>query len=311
MKNNYLLESVDGAVIDKKIEEIIIKCDFTHATKSIYDIEERDLSDALEDLDTYNFLSSKKIVIIKNVFSNLNESEIDHLFGYIENSNSDNLLILTVKKIDNRLNIIKKIKKNNDIIILTLKANPSQYIKDSLKGYEVNHKVVSLLIEKCRDDITKMENECNKLKLYKKDSLKITEDDVENLVEKKLEDSNETLFSFIKYLLIRDKKNSIRTYQELLEYHIDNSSIIGLMSSQLKTIYQVKLLIDKKWGTNQIIEALSLKSSYQVNKMNEYGCCYSYQELGSLIHSVANLDYDIKSGKLDSKLALDLFILRL
>lgn len=309
MKNNYLLESVDGVVLDNKIEEIITKTNFIHATKSIYDIEEKDLRDALEDLDTYNFLTSKKIVIIKNAFSNLNEKNMEHLFKYIENPSPDNLLILTVKKIDNRLNIIKKIKKNDNVTILTLKVNSFQYIKDCLKEYKIDHKAVSLLMEKCRDDITKIENECNKLKLYKKDSLQIIEEDVENLVEKKLEDSNEALFSFIKYLLMKDKKNSIRTYQELLEYHIDNSSIIGLMSSQLKTIYQVKLLTDKKWRTNQIIEALSLKSSYQVNKMSEYGCCYSYQELGGLIHSIAELDYDIKSGRLDSKLALDLFIL--
>lgn len=311
MKNNYLLESIDGIVLEQKIEEIITNNNFAHATRSIYDMEEKELSDALEDLDTYTFLSNKKVIIIKNIFSHLNEKMMEHLLKYITNPNPDNLLILIVKKLDNRLNIVKKIKKNNNITVLSLKINPLQYIKDNFKEYEISQNAISLLIEKCKNDITRLENECNKLKLYKKESLQITEEDINHLVEKKLEDSNEVLFSFIKYLLIKDKKNSIKTYQELLEYHIDNFSIIGLLSSQLKTIYQVKLLIDKKWKINQIIETLSLKSSYQVNKMSEYGYYYSYQELSELIHSVAELDYDIKSGRLDSKLALDLFILNL
>ena len=256
MKNNYLLEGKDGVALDQKIEELIIKTNFIDAAKSIYDIDEKDLGDALEDLDTFNFLTSKKIVIIKNVFSNFNEKNMEHLFKYIESPNPDNLLILIVKKLDNRLNIVKKIKKNNNVTFLTLKVDPIQYIKECFKEYEINHRAVSLLMEKCRDDITKLENECNKLKLYKKDLLQITEEDVKELVENKMGDSNEVLFSFIKYLLIGDKKNSIKSYQKLLEYHVDNSSIIGLISSQLKTIYQVKLLIDRNFNYNQSRYAL-------------------------------------------------------
>ena len=55
----------------------------------------------LEDLDTYNFLSEKKVIIIKNIESikeEQYEKDIEHLFKYIDNPNPDNLLIITSRK---------------------------------------------------------------------------------------------------------------------------------------------------------------------------------------------------------------------
>lgn len=311
MKNNYLLESMDGVVLTKKIEEIIIKTNFSHATRSIYDLEEKSLNAALEDLDTYNFLNDKKIVIIHNVFTSIQEKKMEYLLKYLDHFHSNNLLILTSKKIDSRLNIVKKIKKNPNIEVVKLQINPFEYIQNNLKDYKISNKDIYLLMDKCKDDITKIDSECNKLKIYKFDALEITREDIENLVVKKLGDSNDSLFSFIKYLLIKDKRNALRKYRELVEYQIDSSSIIGLIASQLKLIYQIKILMNQNFTNDQITKKLSLKSSYQVRKMSEYSYYYTNQELGQFIHLVADLDYQIKSGRIDSKIALDLFIIHL
>ena len=65
MKNNYLLEGSDYVSLKQKIDSIIEKNDFKDAMVSIYDLDEVILDNALEDLDTYGFLSSKKVIIIK------------------------------------------------------------------------------------------------------------------------------------------------------------------------------------------------------------------------------------------------------
>ena len=67
--NNYLLESIDTTLLDKKIEKIIKDNDFSSASISSYDLDEVLLENALEDLDTYSFLTSKKVIIIKNIDS--------------------------------------------------------------------------------------------------------------------------------------------------------------------------------------------------------------------------------------------------
>ena len=65
--NNFLIETEDTLLIQKKEEELIKKNKFQDAEISSFDIEETPLENALEALDTYGFLSNKKVIIIKNI----------------------------------------------------------------------------------------------------------------------------------------------------------------------------------------------------------------------------------------------------
>ncbi len=311
MPNNYLLEEIDATILTNQINNIINNKHFQDATISTYDLEEVNIDDALEDLDTYGFLSSKKVIIIKNVFSNYDNKKFEKLVKYIDNSLADNLLFLVCKKLDNRLSIVKQLKKNSNLKLITYDVSAVQYVNSLLKNYKVSNKAINLLIDKCKNDVTKLRNECNKLSLYKIDSLEITEEDIEELVVKKLGESSDALFAFIRNLLLKNKKNALKSYQELTEYEVDIFSIIGLIGSQLRLIYQIKLLIEKKYTFEEIANKLNLKSTYQVKKLSEYSYDYSYIELAKLIKEIAELDYKIKSGRVDQNIALDMFILNL
>ena len=69
--NNYLLEASDHLLIQKEIENIIKKEGYNDQYQTTYDLEETELVNAIEDLDTYSFLSDKKVIIIKNILSSL------------------------------------------------------------------------------------------------------------------------------------------------------------------------------------------------------------------------------------------------
>lgn len=311
MKNNYLLETEDSVLLEEKIEELINKTSFNNSYKSVYDLDENTLDNALEDLDTYSFLSDKKIIIIKNCFNDNDSKRLEHLLKYIYNSNSDNLLILTTKKIDNRLNIVKSLKKSSNIEIISIEIDPYKYVVDLFNGYTIDNSNIRLLVDLCKSDITRLNSECNKLMIYKTDDKVITEDDINNLVIKKLGDSNEILFSLIKYIISKDKKNALKTYNELCLYNVDMNSIIGLMASQIKLTYQIKLLADENLNNQDIADRLNLKSIYQVKKIKEYIYNYTYNEIYSFIHKLADIDYKVKSGKMDSTIAIDMLIINL
>ena len=103
MNNNYLLESTDFLSIQNEIADIIKKTSFQDSAISIYDLEETLLEKALEDLDTYSFLTEKKVIIIKNIESIDQEEyqkDIKHLLQYLDNPNPDNLLIITSKNVN-------------------------------------------------------------------------------------------------------------------------------------------------------------------------------------------------------------------
>lgn len=308
---NYLLESSDHLLLEKKIDSIIEKEKFQGEYRATYDLEEVALANALEDLDTYSFLSSKKVIIIKNILSSLTlENEKKHLIKYLENPSSDNLLIMTSDKMDAKT-FSKKLKSLKTLEYQKLETNPVSFAKNLLNGYKISNMDLSYLAELCNNDITKLNSECEKLMMYKIDTKEIAREDITNLVVKKLGDSNEILFSLAKAIMSKDKRQALKLYNDLKAYQIDANSIIGLMASQMKLVSQIKVLKEKNLNVIQIQQNLNLKSSYQVKKLSEYIYSYSYNDIKIFFNKLFDLDYSIKTGKVDSSNAIELLIINL
>ena len=310
--NNYLIETNDFIAQKKEIEKIIKSNNFKDATTSTYDISEVSLEGALEDLDTYSFLSSQKVVIITNI-DTINQEEqekhLKHLYKYLDNPNPDNLLIICAKKLNNTLKVTKELKKRLEY--KTVELNPETFIKNELKGYYLENGVVKLLLDYCKDDITKLQNECIKLKNYKIDDAKITKQDVEEMVIEKLGDQQELTFAFTRALAEKDKKDALKKYKELLNYQIEPLSIIGLLASQIRIIYQVKVLSERNLTAIEMARVLQEKSDYRIKKTKELIPYYTEKELLKLMETLADMDLKIKTGDTDPNSLIELFILNM
>ena len=309
--NNYLLENTDPIVIKNETKNLIKKNNFEGSQVSIYDIEEVPLEKALEDLDTYGFLSSKKVVIIKNIDIlkyDDNKKDLDHLFKYLENSSSDNLLIIEVKKLDNKTKLSKELKKKCNYIESSL--NTKSFIKGQLKGYDISQDTINLLDEYCLEDITKIYNECEKLKEYRIDEKKITSQDVRELVVRKQGDTKETTFQFSRALAEKNKKEALNLFNSLLEKNNDSIAIVGLLASQLRIIYQVKTLEERNMSDREIASTLGEKE-FRIKKTRELTRLYSRDELNKLIITLSDIDLKMKTTDIDPKHLIQMFIINL
>lgn len=309
--NNYLLENTDPIVIKNETKNLIKKNNFEGSQVSIYDIEEVPLEKALEDLDTYGFLSSKKVVIIKNIDIlkyDDNKKDLDHLFKYLENSSSDNLLIIEVKKLDNKTKLSKELKKKCNYIESSL--NTKSFIKGQLKGYDISQDTINLLDEYCLEDITKIYNECEKLKEYRIDEKKITSQDVRELVVRKQGDTKETTFQFSRALAEKNKKEALNLFNSLLEKNNDSIAIVGLLASQLRIIYQVKILEERNMSDREIASTLCEKE-FRIKKTRELTRLYSRDELNKLIITLSDIDLKMKTTDIDPKHLIQMFIINL
>ena len=310
--NSYLLESEDSLSLQTERENIIKDNHFEEAMVSIYDMEEVPLENALEDLDTYGFLSDKKVVIIENIeFLKYDDfkKDFDHLFSYIKNPNPDNLLIIESEKLNNTLKVTKELKKicKYQEIHIDLKS----YMKNAFKDYKIDTNTMNLLEEYCLGDYSKLANECNKLKSYKAEEKVITKEDVIELVPKKLGDSKDLTFAFSRSLGLRDREDALRKYLELLSYDIEPISIIGLLASQIRIIYQVKLLENKRMSDKEIADQLGEKSDYRIRKTRELTKYYSEEELLKLMQQLADMDYKMKTEDVDGNHLIEMFILNI
>lgn len=311
MKNNYLIECTDFLTIQIEINKIIKENKFEDASQNYYDIQEVPLENALEDLDTYGFLTSKKVVVITN-FDCLdlsNEKDLERLVKYVKNPNPDNILVIATKKFVIKENkYLKDLKKNLEII--SVSVDPISYIKNELKGYKVDKEVISLINEYCLEDITKIHNECNKLKIFKIEDKIISKEDVKELIIKKLGDATELTFSFTRALAEKDKKEALRLYQEILNYNVEPLSLIGLLASQFRIMYQVKVLDRKRMSNMEIAKILNTKE-FRIMKTKELTRYYTEKEILSLIIKLSEIDLKIKTTNSDPNLLLQLLIINI
>ena len=310
--NNYLLETNDFTALKTEIDKIIKKEKFTDALTSTYDAKELQLENALEDLDTYGFLSDKKVIIINNIDGINQEDEennLKHLYKYLENPNPDNLLIITASKLNNTLKVTKELKKKMNYS--SVEINPENFIKNELKDYTLETGVIKLLVEYCKNDITKIENECKKLKTFNYETKKISKSDIEELVIEKLGDEQELTFSFSRSLAEKSKKEALRKYKELLDYQIEPIAIVGLLASQIRIIYQVKTLSNQNLSPYDIAKMLGEKSDYRVKKTKELIRYYSEQELLDLMKTLSDMDIQMKTTDIDPNSLIELFILNI
>lgn len=307
--NNYLIEGSDYISVNNKISEIIEKNGFSDASISKYDLSEGLLDDALEDLNTYGLFSDKKIVIINN-FDKMDPlfNKPEELLKYVENSSSLNLLFVVSDKYDDRKKIIKDLKKKMEFIKIS--TDPVVFTKSCLEGYKVENGVINLLVNNTLGDVTRLYNECNKLKTYKINDKYISKDDVEELSFKRLGDSTETTFQFSRALAEKDKKSALKLYQELLNYKIEPLSIIGLLASQFRIMYQVKNLEEKNMRNDEIASSLKEKP-YRITKTRELTRYYSKREILDLMIKLEDIDLKIKTTSVDANTLVQLFILNI
>ena len=309
--NSYLIESNDYEAIEIKIKEIKTKEKFDDVDDSIYDLEETMLENAIEDLDTYGFLSNKKVIIIKHIELLKYDQEkkhIDHLLKYIDNPNKDNLLIIVAEKLNSTTKIAKELK--NKCKYETIEINTKAFIKRRLKDYKISQQAINLLDEYCLNDITKIENECEKLKNYSLDTKEITEKDIKELVIKKLGDSQELVFKFTRSIAEKNKEKALKEYQELLSYNIEPLSLIGLLESQLRIILKVKLLDDRNMTNKQIADMIQAKE-FRVKKTKELIGLYSIEEIKKIIIKLSDIDLKIKTTDTNPNTEIILFIINL
>ena len=307
--NNYLIKSSSKTLIDKKIDELIKKHGFIDADINIYDLDESSITSLIEDADTISFLTSNKVIIGKNLNqNNFTEKDINILNKYLNNPSSDVMLIFTATSIDTRKKSIKEI--ISKLTTINIETTPKDIIKDLFKDYNLEYKVINLLKEYYSDDLERLFSECQKLKLAFIDTKKISYKEAKELLVKPLNKRDNLAFDLVREIALKDKKKAINIYNELLNYNVESYSLIGLLESQYRLLYQVKVLNKKNISYNDIAKELDVHP-FRVKKTLELIRFYTLKEIRKLIKNLIDIDFKIKSGAYENNIIIDLLILNI
>ncbi len=302
-------------LVKNQMEELILENHFQEEERFTYDLEETSLFSILENSNTISFLSPKKVVLLKNAFfleadqkRKMEEGEVEAFLAYLDHPNEDVLFLLSLEKFDERKKkLVKAIQEKTKVVLL--KTSPKEEIERLLKGYELENGVLEILLEALKNEEVRIPMECEKLKIYRMETKKILKEDVQELVRFALPEQEETVFAFSRSLASRDKKEAYQAYRLLEQMGVDTLSLMGLLESQFRTLYQVKALMEKGYSKEKIASRLGYHP-YRVQKTQELARFFSKKSIRSYLLLLEQYDYEMKSGKIDSDLLIDLLIMR-
>ena len=307
--NNYLIKSNAISLIDKKIDELIKEKGFDSSSVTTYDLEDDSITSLIEDADTISFLTPNKVIIGKNLSNNnLDEKNLKTLSKYLDNPNSDVLLILVTTNIDARKKSIKEV--INKLSLVNISTDTKALVKDILKGYDVEYRVINLLEEYYSEDLERLISETKKLALAFINTKKITYKDALELLVKPLNKQDSLAFDLVREIALKDKKKAVNIYNELLSYNIESYALFGLLESQYRLLYQVKVLNKRNISYNDMASILEVHP-FRVKKTLELVRYYTLKEIRKLLKNLSDIDFKIKSGVYENNIVIDLLILNI
>lgn len=306
MHNVYLIESDNSLLINDKIQEIIQENKLENPSLITYDMEEVNISFAIQDLDTYSLFKEEKVVYCKNAtFLTSCKSDIEHdqdlLLKYLENPNPENILILSCPKADNKKKIVKFLKSNFSCI--ETRVDLKKYVKDRLQDYKMKTDVMTYFLESTGQDLFRIKNELDKLMELKRGEKEITSSDIDKIVIKKIDNN---IFDLIDAIMSKNKAKSLVIYQNMVNYGEDIFRIFIALSNQIRLIYQVKVL--RNLSNDDIASMLNLKNPKQVVALRYKIDKYNEKDLLKYLHQLSIMDEELKTGKSIDKVAFPVFI---
>lgn len=317
MNNNFLIYGEDEFLIKHNINKIINSRDKENTSVIYFDMCEVAIEEVIEELNTFDLFDNNKIVICeKSIFltseGKKDSYNTDILIEYLNKAKNDNVLIITNTTIDERKKIVKDIKKNCNVIkcdkLKDYEVEDFIVKRFNKFGYKIDRNSVKLIFDRVGNDLTIINNEVKKLVMYKLDSKIITEQDILELVPKKIDDN---IFDLMDAVVINDKKKIFELYEGLTNYYgEEQTKIIVMISNQFRLMLQCKILSDENKSESEIASFLKVHP-YRVKLAIQKAKNIKKETLEKYLLDLANLDINIKSGKTNKNIGLELFFLNM
>lgn len=304
--NVYLITGSNDSVINNTVSDILKQVNCDDNNKIIYNLKENTISDVIEEANTVSLFRSNKVILVYS--SSIDKLDDEELIMYLNNYNKDVYLIFIVEKSDARKKIVKLINEkgisiDSDNVDKSYNKNyVLSYLKDN--GYKMNSNVIECFLSRVSDNINDIRNELDKLFIYKLDDKNISLDDVKLIT---YDNTDNIIYEFTNALLEKDENKAISMYHSFIDSNMAIDYILASIYNSYRTLYQIKEL-NKNNSIRDISKTIG-KKEYYVEKMLYRSMNYNDNELLDIIHTLAMIDKNYKSGLCNPVMEVELFIL--
>jgi len=304
----YLLYGIEQYLIEKEIKKISTNNKIEEINIVNYEYSDN-LKNIIDDANTYSMFQNNKLIIVNDFVFTTDEEEIEMIGDYLKNQNPNTILIFVsdTQKLDERKKVTKLFKSYAKVEEFLKITNPTNIVKEMFSDYVISYSDLQYFISRVGNNIDMLESEVEKLKVYKFDEKNITKEDIDKITTNNIDLD---IFNLVEQITLKNKKDSIEIYYEMLRNGEEPLKILVLLANQFRIIYQAKNLYLKGYSEADIASTLKIHP-YRIKLALEKGRTLNNDNLLRYLKQLADLDYQIKSNQIDKTLGLELFIVNM
>ena len=240
-------------------------CDFNLET---FDAKSSSLNQWIGSVKTLSFLGGTKLVIVRNlheVFSdkkNLEELNLKALIDYAKTPLAEACLVITADKVDRRLKLIKTLTELKSAVCCEAPQNNAEkkrlwpWVQARAKesGYSISKNAAESLVNRVGNRPGILAQELEKLLVYAGKNKSISESDIMEVIG---ETKQELIWDLNDALMGKQTERALKLLQNQLDNGVAPEQILGAISTQLRTVWEVKNYREQGHPENQIAEKTS------------------------------------------------------
>ena len=305
----YLLYG-DEPYLKKQYEDKLIKAVVSDDTMnySYFDKESVSVKEIISIGDTLPFFAEKRLIVVEN--SGFFKSSNDELAMYIKNMPDYLIIIFVEEQIDKRNKLYKSVSETG--YVSEMNAQPVSVLTKWIKGLfnaenkEITGEAVTCLLDRTGASMNLIKQEIEKLVTYLDNRPVIEKQDVEAVCSTQ---TVSRIFEMISAIGEKNQQKALNLYYDLLTLKEKPMSILFLIVRQFNGILQVSQGLSQ--GKNNSVMAKEI--GIQPFLVGKYASCarkFTPEILYSALKDCAQVEEDVKSGKLIDRIAVEMIIIK-
>ena len=305
----YLLYG-DEPYLKKQYEDKLIKAVVSDDTMnySYFDKESVSVKELMSIGDTLPFFAEKRLIVVEN--SGFFKSSNDELAIYIKNMPDYLIIIFVEEQIDKRNKLYKSVSETG--YVSEMNAQPVSVLTKWIKGLfnaenkEITGEAVTCLLDRTGASMNLIKQEIEKLVTYVDNRPVIEKHDVEAVCSTQ---TVSRIFEMISAIGEKNQQKALKLYYDLLTLKEKPMSILFLIVRQFNGILQVSQGLSQ--GKNN--SAMAKEIGIQPFLVGKYASCarkFTPEILYSALKDCAQVEEDVKSGKLIDRIAVEMIIIK-
>lgn len=324
LKNMYLFYGREFYLIENSINAFksTLNESMLDFNLDIIDGKEIILDQVISSIETLPFMDERKIVIIKDFEllkgkkKNFSDSDEKYLIEHLDNIPESTVLVFIVYgDIDKRKNIIKKISKNG-IVCNCDKLSDMDLFKWVKKKFESRDVVIEnaqvmyfIDSEGYRDKssektLSDLDNEINKISSFVGRGNVVTNETIDKLSQKKVEND---IFKLIDYIGEKNPSNAMRILNDMIQEGESVLGIFAMIAKQFRVVMQVRQYQIEGYTSKAISDKLKIHT-FVVGKALKQSSNFSDDIIIDMLNYILESDYKIKNGLIKDTLAVEILV---